>query len=352
MDDLVRLTTSIFNWFIFPISLFILLLLLPPFYLYKLLRWLLIPKFPENMKSKVVLITGASSGIGEQMAYQYAKRGALLVLVARREHALEQVGECARKVGSPDVLVAPADVSKPDQCREVIEKALRRFGRINHLVTNAGFASFYQFTDITDISRFTSIMDTNFWGSVYFTYYAIPHLRRSNGRIIVTASILGIVPGPNLSIYNASKAALIHFYKTLRLELGSEVKITIVTPGAMESEFTKGKSLLKDGEMGIDEIGRDMILGPLPVEVGESAAARIVDEACKGARYVVTPPWVRFAGVANLLAPEIVESLFSLVYRTGPGNDRSTTLSRRLATPTAKRFCYPESILSPKIKPD
>ncbi|XP_068666517.1 11-beta-hydroxysteroid dehydrogenase 1A-like [Aristolochia californica] len=352
MDALVHLTNSLFNWFLPPIFFFFSLLFLPSFYLFKLLKWLLIPRFPENMKSKVVIITGASSGVGEQIAYQYAKREALLVLVARREHALEQVAVYARKLGSPDVLVAPADVSKPDECREVIEKAVRYFGRINHLFTNAGFASFYQFTDIVDISRFTSIMDTNFWGSIYCTYYAIPHLRRSNGRIIVTASMVGLVPEPNFSIYNASKAALIQFYKTLRVELGSEVKITIVTPGAMESEFTKGKSLLKEGEMGIDEVGRDVILGPMPVEFGKSAAARIVDEVCKGASYVLTPPWVRVAGVANIIAPELLESIFSYVYRTGPGNDRRNTLSKRLADAGAKRFCYPESILSPKIKPN
>ncbi|KAK1319151.1 11-beta-hydroxysteroid dehydrogenase 1A [Acorus calamus] len=228
-----------------PATFVTLFLFLPPFLLFKLFLSFLSLFFPENMSGKVVLITGASSAIGEQLAYQYAVRGASLALVAKREDRLHEVADTAREVGAPDVLVVPADVIRADECQRFVEITMNHFGRIDHLVNNAGIASLCMFEEILDITNFAPVMDVNFWGSVYPTYFALPHLKRSRGRIVVIASAAGWLPMPRMSFYNASKAALINFYETLRLEFGQEIGITIVTPGWIDSE----RFLSKEGEV-------------------------------------------------------------------------------------------------------
>ncbi|KAJ0807181.1 putative 11-beta-hydroxysteroid dehydrogenase [Helianthus annuus] len=156
----------------------------------------------ENMSKKVVLITGASSGIGELMAYEYAKRGACLAIIAIKEpeSRLEQVANTAREHGSPDVLFLFADVSKVDECRMFVEETVKHFGQLDHLVCNAGIGPIYSI-DI-DVSKFEPVMDINFWGSVYPTHFAIPHLMKTNGKIIVNASGSGVLNIPKGGVYN------------------------------------------------------------------------------------------------------------------------------------------------------
>ena len=105
-------------------------LILPAYYVYKLTTYLLGAAFPDDVAGNVVLITGASSGIGEHLAYEYAKRGAYLALVTRRETSLREVGDAALGLGSPGVLVLPADVSKPQECQKFIDDTVRYFGRL------------------------------------------------------------------------------------------------------------------------------------------------------------------------------------------------------------------------------
>ncbi|KAF9605177.1 hypothetical protein IFM89_014290 [Coptis chinensis] len=104
------------------------------------------------------------------------------------------------------------------------------------------------------------LMDTDFWGAIYPTYFAIPHLRKSRGKIVVIASSAGYFPVPRMSFYCASKGAVINFYESLRVELGPDVKITIVTPGLIESEMTKGKFLVKEKKLEVDQELRDVRL--------------------------------------------------------------------------------------------
>ncbi|KAF9605176.1 hypothetical protein IFM89_014289 [Coptis chinensis] len=124
------LINNFLNIVALPATFFTLLMLVPPFLFFKfLLSTLKSIFFSENVAGKVVLITGASSGIGENLAYQYAKQGAFLVLVARRKNSLQEVAERAYQYGSPDVLVIHADVAKIDDCRRMVEEAVNHFGR-------------------------------------------------------------------------------------------------------------------------------------------------------------------------------------------------------------------------------
>ncbi|RWR87015.1 11-beta-hydroxysteroid dehydrogenase 1B-like protein [Cinnamomum micranthum f. kanehirae] len=350
--EFVNLCHIVFTLFFPPLVILLLLLSLPPLLIYRLFHTLLLIFFREKMTGKVALITGASSGIGEQMAYQYAKRGASLVLVARRERELRRVAENSLRLGSPDVIVAPADVTKPEDCKKAVDKAVSHFGQLNHVVANAGILSSCLFEEVTDITSFKQVMDVNFWGGVYPTYYAIPHLQKSRGNIVVTASIAGRFPISRLSFYNASKAAVIRFFETLRTELSPDIKVTIATPGYVESELTKGKLMLKEGQIKVDKEARDVVVGPLPIGNTEKCAKAIVDSACKGERYVTWPSWYRALHLVTFLAPEVLDWYSRTFYMTEAGNPQGNALSKKILDMFGASLFYPASIESPEKKPN
>ncbi|KAH8486674.1 hypothetical protein H0E87_025614 [Populus deltoides] len=264
-----------------PITLILLLLFFPYFLVSKFISRIKRSINSEKVAGKVVLITGASSGIGEYLAYEYARRGACLALSARREERLRAVADKARELGSPDVIVIATDISKIEFMCKVFHTSRcftmthRVYAIVDHLVNNAGVAHIDMFEDCKQISDFATIMNTNFWGSVYASHFAIPHLRKSKGRIVGISSIAGWCSVPRMSFYSASKAAITSFYETLRAEFGSDIRITIVTPGVVESEMTQGDFLSK-GQM-------DFVLA----ESTERCAKAIVDSACRGDRILV-----------------------------------------------------------------
>ncbi|KAJ6823196.1 11-beta-hydroxysteroid dehydrogenase 1B-like [Iris pallida] len=324
----------------------VLVVYLPLSLVWRLVHFVLVrPFLAEDLRGKVVLVTGASSGIGEQLAYQYAKKGASLVLAARREPALKAVANAARERGAPDVLAIQADISDLSESKRVVDEAIAHFGKLNHLVVNAGIFSSCLFEEITNISAFNQVMDVNFWGSVYPTYYAIPHLKNSRGNIVVNSSIAGRFPTARLSFYNASKAAVIRFYETLRAELGSDVKITILTLGYVASELTKGKALQKGGEIGFNEEVRDVQVGPVPVGHTKKCAEVIVDSARRGDEYVTWPSWYSPFHMVMCVAPELVTWFSRTFYVTKPGDSPGNALSKKILEMTrAKKFFYPPSI--------
>ncbi|GJP35597.1 hypothetical protein CLOM_g20095 [Closterium sp. NIES-68] len=207
-------------------------------------RWLLLRaptplSWRYSSRDKVVVITGASSGIGEYMALEYARKGAALVLAARREQRLRAVADECLRLGAPDVAVQRADVSTEEGCHAVINAAVEHYGRINVLVCNAGTAHPGLFEDADDHSSLRSSMDIDFWGNVWPTVFAMPYLRRSHGQVVVTASVAAYLTYPRQAMYNAAKAAIVQFYDTLRAEVHpEEVAITVAMPGFVKSELT------------------------------------------------------------------------------------------------------------------
>ncbi|EOA24433.1 hypothetical protein CARUB_v10017691mg [Capsella rubella] len=229
---------TILNLLLPPLTIILLFMFFPFYLLIKLVSCIYKHLCFENVAGKVVLITGASSGIGENVAYEYAKKGACLALVARRKDRLEIVAETLRQLGSRDVIIIPGDVSNLDDCKMFIDETIHHFGKLDHLINNAGVPQAIIFEDFTQIQDANHIMDINFWGSTYISYFAIPHLRKSKGKIVVISSATANIPLPLASIYSASKAALLKFYETLRVEISPDIRITIAIPGFVSTDLT------------------------------------------------------------------------------------------------------------------
>uniref|UniRef100_J3LD60 Uncharacterized protein n=1 Tax=Oryza brachyantha TaxID=4533 RepID=J3LD60_ORYBR len=192
--------------------------------------------------------------------------------------------------------------------------------------------------------------DVNFWGAVYPTYYALPHLKAGRRKLVVCSSAAGTVATSRMSFYNASKAAVLRFYETLRAELGSEVGVTILTHGYVESEITMGKAVQKHGLLVVDQEARDAQIGVFPVGSVEGMCRVAMDGIRSGDRYVTWPSMYRPLQLIACLAPELVSWLSHTMYNTkakaaaGGGHLQAPPLSKRILDTTgAKRF-FPEAL--------
>ncbi|OMO79026.1 Short-chain dehydrogenase/reductase SDR [Corchorus olitorius] len=267
-----------------------------------------------HMDAKVVIITGASSGIGEQIAYEYAKKGANLVLVARREDRLQAIRQKATQIGAKNVLIIAADVVKEEDCRRFVNETVNLYGRVDHLVNTVSLGHTFYFEEATDTSMFPHFLDINFWGNVYPTFAALPHLHKSKGRIIVNASVENWLPLPRMSLYAAAKAALVNFYETLRLEvMNDEIGITIATHGWVGADMSRGKFMLEEGADMQWKEEREVRASGGTVE---EYARLIVSGACRGDAYVKYPSWHDTFLLYRVFAPNVLSWTFRLLLST------------------------------------
>ena len=183
-----------------------------------------------DFKNKVVLITGASSGIGKQTAIEFAKLGSSIILVARRKNKLEQV-ENELKQFNVNTLVCVCDVSKKDQVEELSKIVLQKFDSIDILVNNAGFAIYGSVSDLS-IDEIESQMETNYFGMIYCVKNFLPlMLKKKSGHIVNVASVGASFSVPGVSSYCATKFAMLGFSEGLKHELyGTGVGLTVVSP--------------------------------------------------------------------------------------------------------------------------
>ncbi|HKR03660.1 MAG TPA: SDR family oxidoreductase [Bacteroidia bacterium] len=199
------------------------------------------------MKEKVVIITGASSGIGKACAIRFAKAGASIVMAGRNELKLKEAENEVRKIHS-NVFSWTCDVSNENDCRKLILAAESRFKKIDVLINNAGISMRALFEE-TDLSVLKKLMDTNFWGTVYCTKYAIPYLLKVKGSVVGISSVAGKKGLPGRSGYSASKFAMEGFLETLRIEnLKKNLHVLVACPGFTTSNI-RNTALSKDGNM-------------------------------------------------------------------------------------------------------
>ena len=237
----------------------------------------------DFFRGKVIVITGASSGIGLASARLFASLGARLSLAARSIDRLE--AEAASLASSGDILCVRTDVSREEDCRNLIEKTVERFGRIDILVNNAGVSMRAMFRDL-DLGVIKTLMDVNFWGTVYCTKYALPYLLESKGSVVGVISIAGYAGLPGRTGYSSSKYAIRGFLDTLRIEhLYDGLHVMVFAPGFTASNVRnaaltadgsrQGKTPRDEGKMmtaervaeylaeGLRKRKREMVLTPL-----------------------------------------------------------------------------------------
>ena len=219
---------------------------------------------------KVIAITGASEGIGAELARQFAGKAVWLALAARNLEKLEKVADECRALGAEAIAVR-CDVSEEEDCRNFIEMTARKYSSLDILVNNAGVSGHARLEEVTDFSWYEAMMRVNYMGSLYCTRHALPHLRKSRGLIVAISSLAGKVGVPGRTAYSPTKAAQAMFFEALRLELqDSGVDVTIVYPGVVATGIRihgygpdgrpAGKSGLKeDRAMSVQECARQII---------------------------------------------------------------------------------------------
>ena len=219
---------------------------------------------------KVIAITGASEGIGAELARQFAGKAVWLALAARNLEKLEKVADECRALGAEAIAVR-CDVSEEEDCRNFIEVTARKYSSLDILVNNAGVSGHARLEEVTDFSWYEAMMRVNYMGSLYCTRHALPHLRKSRGLIVAISSLAGKVGVPGRTAYSPTKAAQAMFFEALRLELqDSGVDVTIVYPGVVATGIRihgygpdgrpAGKSGLKeDRAMSVQECARQII---------------------------------------------------------------------------------------------
>lgn len=251
-----------------------------------------------ELKGAVVIVTGASSGIGRATALALGREGARLALAARRKDRLAAVAEEIRAAGG-EALAIPTDVAEETGVRALVDATVARWGRIDVLVNNAGVGLLARVTE-TSPREFERLMAVNFFGAVYGILAVLPlMLRQGSGHIVTVASVVGKRATPYRAAYAASKFALVGLSQALRMELlGTGVHVTCVCPIGTESEFHEQET----NRLGVP--GRRG-----PIQLAEHVARRII-RAIRRPRPEVHPyPLARLLFLADVVAPGLVDRL-------------------------------------------
>jgi short-subunit dehydrogenase len=263
------------------------------------------------MKDNVVIITGASKGIGAELARQLAAKGAMLVLSAREVPLLEKVAaECVALGGRAEVIAA--DVSIEADCKHLIDRTVAAFGRVDTLVNNAGATMWARFEDIRDLSILERIMDVNYMGAVRCTHFALPHLKASRGRIVGIASLTGVTGVPTRSGYAASKHAMRGFFDSLRIELeDASVSVTMIYPGFVSTGIRENASGPDGKPILVDPVDEKRVMSP-------PECARIIVAAIENRRReVIMTARGKMGMWLKLVAPGLVDRIARRAIETG-----------------------------------
>ncbi len=254
-------------------------------------------------RGQVVVLTGASLGIGAEVARTLARDGARLVLAARDAGRLQAIADECRAAGA-EVEAVPTDITDEGQCRALIRRAEARFGRIDTLVCNAGQAMWARADEVADWSVFERLVRVNYLGAAYCALAALPQLKASRGRVVVVSSLAGKTGVPMRSGYAAGKAALHGFFDSLRIELaGTGVSVTIVCPGFVGTG-SRERNLGADGR----PLGRSPVDEAAMMPVAE-CTRQLLDAAARRDRELVMTARARLGMWLKLLAPSLVDRM-------------------------------------------
>ena len=273
----------------------------------------------KEIKDKVAVVTGASSGIGLAAVKEFAAAGARVVLAAR---SAEKLNGIVRELemqypsgsGSSRFLAVPTDVCREEDCKNLIEKTVEAYGKIDILVNNAGISMRALFKDL-DLSVIRQLMDVNFWGTVYCTKYALPYLLREKGSVVGVISIAGFKGLPARTGYSASKFAVYGFLDTLRVEhLHDGLHVMIFAPGFTASNI-RNVALTADGtRQGETPRDEDKMMS------AEEVARRMLVGIRKEKTQIILTPIGKITVLLNKFFPRLVDRLEYDYMKKEPGS--------------------------------
>jgi len=262
-----------------------------------------------KLNNKIVVITGASSGIGKALAFEFASRGAAVVLGARQYVTLCELTEQLEKQHGVKALAVQCDVSKEDDCVDLIKQAVSTFGRIDVLVNNAGISMRALFNRDLDLNVLKTLMDVNFWGMVYCTKHAYPEILKNKGSIVGVSSIAGYKGLPGRTGYSASKFAMNGFLDSLRVEnLKTGVHVMTACPGFTASNI-RNTALNKSGnQQGESSMEEEKMM------TAEEVAKRIVDGVEKRSRTLIMTGQGKLTVTLSKFMPAVLDKLVYNVF--------------------------------------
>jgi short-subunit dehydrogenase len=260
---------------------------------------------------KVIVLTGASQGIGKALALALAPQGPKLVLAARDEAALQKVASDCRARGA-ETFVFRTDVTDETQCRELIRRAVAEAGGLDVLIHNAGGGMNARFDEMTDVTVFEKLIRLNYLGPAYLTHEAVPHLKKSRGQIVVISSVAGLTGVPLRTAYSGSKHAVFGLFESLRIELAEHgVSVTMIAPDFVQSEIHK-RAFGPDGKLVGDSTIAERVAMP-----ADECAALIVGAMERRQRLLITSLRGRLGRFARLVLPRVVDRIAARAIRRG-----------------------------------
>lgn len=258
-----------------------------------------------DFSGKVVVVTGASHGIGAELSRQFAARGARLAIAARNVGQLNEVAAQCRALGS-EAIVVPLDVTIESSCREMIEQTVAHYGKLDILVNNAGLRFHGRFDEVTDLTAYDTIMRVNYLGAVFCTSYALPHLKKSRGQIVAIASLQSWTGVPTRSAYCASKHAMMGFFDSIRVELMDDgVSVTVIYPSFVYSQ-DNARVISADGKAVGDRAEKRM---PGDAMSAEECARLTLDAVAKRKRHILMTWRAKVGRVLKMFSPSLVDRL-------------------------------------------
>ena len=260
-------------------------------------------------QDKVIIITGASEGIGRSLCLALSSQKPKLVLAARNKNRLMQLKEEVESKGATAVVV-PTDVGEEKDCKDLIDKTMVEFGRLDVLVNNAGRTMWTTLEDMSEPSIIEQLMRINYLGAAYCTYYALSHLKKSKGRIVGISSLAGLNGVPTRTAYSATKHAMFGFFDSLRIELmGTGVTVTMIAPDFVLSEIHR-RAFGKDGKpLESSPLQEDKVM------TANECASRIIKAMENRNRLAILSFRGKLGRWMKLIAPGFIDQLASKAIR-------------------------------------
>ncbi|GGI80716.1 short chain dehydrogenase [Shewanella gelidii] len=265
----------------------------------------------NSIQNKVVILTGASEGIGRALALELAQLGCRLVITARNLARLESLATELEALGA-EVVVEPGDISVQQDCQRIVATALAQFGHIDIVINNAGMTMWTRFDQLSNLDVLDDVMRVNYLGPAYLTHAALPHLKQSQGQIVVVASVAGLTGVPTRSGYSASKHAVMGFFDSLRIELADDnIAVTMLCPDFVLSEIHK-RAL--DGE------GKPLGQSPMQeskIMTAAQCAQQMLPAIIHRERQLITSTRGRLGRWLKLFAPQLIDKIARKAIQSG-----------------------------------